>query len=410
MKKFNKIIVSIIAVIIFIFISLNVYIVNSYYSDNNKLYLVEINRIENLIKQGKENFSLSQFNYVYDVKKYDGSNNFYKSSSQYQIRKINDKIYRFDYKDNNILKEKYILAVNISLSVLSLILVSVLLFIKYKILKPFDRLKGIPRQLSKGHLNLPIYESKNKYFGKFIWSVNILNEELKKAKENQLKLTKEKQTTLLSLSHDIKTPLCAIKLYAKAMSKNLYKDTKTQYEIADKINNKVYQIENYINHITRLSNEDFLSLEVNNDEFYMSVLIDNIKSYYLDKLSLLQIDFNVNDYCDILLKGDIDRAVEVVQNIMENAVKYGDGKYINIDFQTEDDIFLVEITNSGCTLTKEELNHIFDSFWRGSNIKNENGSGLGLYIAQQLMRKMHGEIFAKIKDRDICITVAFTKA
>lgn len=79
-------------------------------------------------------------------------------------------------------------------------------------------------------------------------------------------------------------------------------------------------------------------------------------------------------------------------------------------FSEEENCQLVTIENSGCVLSETELPHIFDSFWRGSNIGKNRGSGLGLYIARQLMGKMGGEIFADIRKECMDITVVFQKA
>lgn len=94
---------------------------------------------------------------------------------------------------------------------------------------------------------------------------------------------------------------------------------------------------------------------------------------------------------------------------MENALKYGDGKYITISFSTEEDCCLITVKNSGCTLKEDELPHLFDSFYRGSNVGNAKGSGLGLYICRQLMHMMDGEIFAEIKENEFLATVVIHK-
>lgn len=88
----------------------------------------------------------------------------------------------------------------------------------------------------------------------------------------------------------------------------------------------------------------------------------------------------MDSYCDCILKGDFARSVEVLQNVIENALKYGDGHAIEIIFSEEDNCQLITVRNSGCTLPETELPHIFDSFWRGSNSEKSQGSGLGLYI------------------------------
>ena len=110
-----------------------------------------------------------------------------------------------------------------------------------------------------------------------------------------------------------------------------------------------------------------------------------------------------------LLYGDLDRAVEVLQNVCENALKYGDGKQIHISFDEEEDCKLITVENSGCSLKEEEFTYIFDSFYRGSNSDKAKGSGLGLYICKSILHKMDGEIFAKEKNGMFAITVVLKK-
>ncbi|MDE6595597.1 MAG: HAMP domain-containing histidine kinase, partial [Oscillospiraceae bacterium] len=228
-------------------------------------------------------------------------------------------------------------------------------------------------------------------------------------KKRELDLQKDKKMLLLSLSHDIKTPLSAIKLYSKALSKGLYESREKQLEIAENINAKADEIECYVSQIVTASREDFLSFDVNMEEFYLSELVTKIKEYYTEKLFLIGTEFSVYDYSDCLLNGDFDRSIEVLQNVMENAVKYGDGKSIALNFSEEEGCILITVRNSGCTLADTDLPNVFDSFWRGANAESIAGSGLGLYISRCLMRKMNGEIFAEIKDRVMCVTAVFTK-
>ena len=63
--------------------------------------------------------------------------------------------------------------------------------------------------------------------------------------------------------------------------------------------------------------------------------------------------------------GDIERLIEVFENIIENAIKYGDGKSIKVTFSDEDYCKLITVSNSGTPIPRTEFVHMFESFWRG---------------------------------------------
>ena len=113
---------------------------------------------------------------------------------------------------------------------------------------------------------------------------------------------------------------------------------------------------------------------------------------------------------DCILKCDIDRLIEAIQNLMENAIKYGDGKKIQISFDDEEGCKLITVSNTGCSLEKSELASIFDSFYRGSNTDNISGNGLGLFIVKQLMQKMDGDVFVKTCEDIFEVTLVVRKA
>ena len=122
-------------------------------------------------------------------------------------------------------------------------------------------------------------------------------------------------------------------------------------------------------------------------------------------MALLKINFEIEQVPDKLLVGDLERLVEVFDNIIENAIKYGDGDYIRVSFHEEDYRQLIRIENSGAPISQNELPHMFSSFWRGSNVGNKPGNGLGLYIGKQLLKKMDGDIFAETKDHVVAIVL-----
>lgn len=410
MKAWRNIFAVFAVMLSLIFAGANLLLISLNSNETGRPYRVEINRAALQIEQeGFDNLDLSQYKYLKKVTEY--REDFYNSDSDYLIKEISGRLYRFDYSIQN--NENRILitaAVNVILAAAGLAVFGLLLYIRQKILSPFNTLSDIPYKLSKGNLTAPVKETKNRYFGRFLWGIDLLRENIEQQKQREFELQKEKKTLLLSLSHDVKTPLSAIKLYSKALSKDLYTDREKQREIAESINQKADEIENYISQIITASREDFLSLEVEQGEFYLLDLVKSISEYYCEKLSLVKTEFTVGEYKNTLISGDLNRSIEVLQNAMENALKYGDGKKIELLFPNEDEGVLISVKNTGCTLAKSELSHIFESFWRGENAENIGGSGLGLYIARQLMHKMKGEIFAEIDNDTFTVTAVFSKA
>ena len=407
MKKYNLIFIITLIVMGAVFMVSNI-VLEDTNSDKGRPYRVEIERLCLAISQGGEP-DISDCKYVTNIEKVSGSE-LYNTNSDYMIKTIGNVTYRFDYKASAASNSRSRLVLNISLGVITLAFIAVMLFVRAKLLKPFNRFSSVPYDLSKGKLTEPLEENKSRYFGKFVWGVNMLRENIIEQKQHELELLKEKQTLILSISHDIKTPLSAIKLYSKAMSRGLYTEKEKLAEVAERINKNADDIEKFVTQLTRSASEDFMQLEVNVTEFYLGSVIGEIQKHYFPVLSDRHTEFSVDEYIDCIIKGDPERSVEVLKNLMDNAIKYGDGKYIHIGITEEDGCKLVCVANSGCSLPEGEMLNIFDSFWRGSNTSGKAGSGLGLYICRQLMLKMDGEVFAEQKDGEMRITAVFPKA
>lgn len=404
MKSFNKVIAIALAVIFLMFAAVN--IIPSLSKDSASILNVEINRIVREIEESGNVPDAKNYSTVLSIYKQSGSDDFFVSENEYVIREIDGELYRIEYTEQSE-NNNEMLYINIAFAVLSLFVIVILFYIRHNIIKPFAEITNLPYELSKGNLTIPLKESKSRYFGRFMWGLDMLREKLEESKKSELELKKEKKTMLLSLSHDIKTPLSAIKLYAKALSSGIYKEPQKQLEVYDSINTKADEIEKLVSEIMRNETEDIIAFDIKNGEFYLSEVIDSIKAYYSDKLE--NTDYSIAQYSDCMINGDCDRFIEILQNIIENAIKYGDGKSISISFSDEEDCRIITVKNSGCTLKESELAHIFDSFYRGSNVGSKAGNGLGLYICRQLTKAMGGDVFANIENGYMCVSVVCKK-
>lgn len=297
----------------------------------------------------------------------------------------------------------------LSLAVIFLAVLSILLYVRRSIIKPFHEILDLPYELSKGHLSKEIKESKSRYFGKFLWGLQLLREQLEKHNAKELQLKKDRKLMILSISHDIKTPLSSIKLYAKALYDNLYTSEEKKEDTARKIEEKADQIENYVSELMKTSSTEIFEFDIVMKEFYLRELIEAIRRSYEDKLALHKTEFIIDKYRDKLILGDKDKLIDVFDNLLQNAIKYGDGKRISISFDEEDYCQLIKISNTGEPLPSTHLHHIFESFWRGDNASGKPGNGLGLYICKQLLHKMEGEIFAGIEENGMSFTIVLRK-
>ncbi len=405
MKSFDRLIVIFLLIAAVMFAAVNI-VLSSSANGSVQLHNVEVNRISHEIEHTGAIPDISPFGTILGIYEQDESSAFFESDNEYVIREINGKLYRIEYEERHD-NSRYVLFVNIALGMFTAAVTGLLIFVRFRIIKPFAKMTDLPFEIAKGNLTTPLKESPNRYFGKFIWGLDMLRESTEKSKRSELELQKEKKTMLMSLSHDIKTPLSAIKLYSAALSKGIYTDAAKQKETADNIGAKADEIEKLVNEIMRAQRDDIIHFDIKNDEFYLSPVITGICAYYRDRLT--GTEFTCEEYGNCILYGDPDRLTEVLQNIIENAIKYGDGHYIRLTFSDEEDCRLITVTNSGCTLPEQELVHIFDSFKRGSNVGSKSGSGLGLYICRQLMGAMKGDVFAEIQGGDMCVTVVCRK-
>ncbi len=405
MKKFDRICAVLMVIFLIAAALLNLYLPDYVRS---KQYIVDINRIEYEIKSGK-NADLSAHDSIIAVTPC-SDDDWYDCENEYVIRNINGTLYRIEYRDTDSSVFSRLRAIlNISLAVLFLLTAGLLLYLRLNIVKPFYNISSFPIELAKGNLTNPMKEQKNRYFGKFLWGLDMLRENLEKKNAREIARAKNEKTLLLSLSHDIKTPLASIKLNAKALSKGIYKDRERQIEASESINSHADEIEKYVNEMISKLSDDFVELDINMTSFYLDESINSILTYYTERLKTAGTDFKIEKHTNCMLKGDPDRLTEVLQNIMENAVKYGDGRSISVSFSDEEDCRLVTIKNSGCTLNDSEIPHIFDSFWRGSNTNGKEGSGLGLFICRKLMHGMGGDIFADVDEGYMSVTVVCCK-
>jgi len=228
------------------------------------------------------------------------------------------------------------------------------------------------------------------------YNVNNLSFQLKSNEIERKKLDKLKEEWIGNISHDIKTPLASIQGYAEMMKDPEYQFSQDELrEYAEIIERKSLYIKDVIEDLnlsTRLKNKD---LSLNKKTINIVALLRNIIIDILNdtKYSNRDIEFqyeleNINlDIDEILLR-------RAINNLIYNAIVHNDENVkITVSVEKIDERTHIKIQDFGKGIKKEELDRIFDRYFRGTNTgESHKGSGLGMAIAHDVILTHSGEI------------------
>lgn len=288
------------------------------------------------------------------------------------------------------------------LCVLAIILVFFYIYIK--ILKPFDELKSFAGQIALGNLDVELKYKRVNVFGDFTWAFDHMRTELINARMNEQSAIENNKTVIASLSHDIKTPIASIRGYAEALIMNMDTDKERRRRYADVIIKKCDEV-------AKITNDMFIHSLHNLD--HLVIKKEKVKLGEVIKETLN--DMNVSN--DIVIRGEIlnadidnadkNRICQVIGNIITNARKYAPDGGIEIRTKLEDGIYILSIRDFGKGIDDEDMPFIFDKFYRGKNVRNESGAGLGLFIVRYIMEQMGGRVELKNSNDGLEVNLIF---
>lgn len=269
--------------------------------------------------------------------------------------------------------------------ILLLFLVYVVLLILYlNYIRPFHILQEFAVQVAKGNLELALPIRKNNFFGAFTESFDLMRQELKRARESEYQANISKKELIAELSHDIKTPVATIKATCEVLQVTEQKeDTLRKVGV---IAGKAEMIDNLVGNMFHATMEELEVLKVEPVEESSCIILGMFHDFkYYGQITL------ENDIPECLLYFDKLRLQQVLDNIINNSYKYA-GTEVKVRFIESTEGIIIKIRDSGQGITEDELALIKEKFYRGSNTEGKSGSGLGLYLADNFMKQMGGEI------------------
>ena len=300
---------------------------------------------------------------------------------------------KYTYSDD--IFERIRLAVNIMLGVCFLLIIGAVLFIHFAVFKPFRRLSEYPEKLARLRDIQKLPESKSRYFGKYIWGMNMLTDVLAASSHRIHMLEGQHQKLVSSIAHGVKTPVANIRLYTDAVRTGLYSDTGMTSEIADKIDRNTAKIESMATELMTASEATNDGYDIEKSLFPLSELADLIRSEYTDRMALLRIPFTVECEGSPVMESDKYALYRAVSQLLENALKYGDGSGITVKLMKQDEAFSISVRDKGELLPENELPYVFRSYWRGSNAAEKSGCGIGLYVVHETAKALGGSVHVR---------------
>jgi signal transduction histidine kinase len=204
---------------------------------------------------------------------------------------------------------------------------------------------------------------------------------------------------LNTLSHELKTPLTIIKGYIQYLLK--LKDTESFYNTLNIVLSNIYRLEELVSELIEVSKFISGNVLLKDDIFSLKKLIDFVISKFRSKISnkdiKLVLDINLDDDDEII--GDFEKIRYALQEIIENAYKYGKDKII-IKAYKDNKGFYIQVKDNGVGIKKEIIGEIFHLFSRTNNELNRNvyGLGVGLFLVKKIIDSHNGEIIIKSKE------------
>ena len=223
-------------------------------------------------------------------------------------------------------------------------------------------------------------------------------EELKKALEKEKDLNKLKSRFISMISHELRTPLSTItssielmKLGLEVFKENEQKEKQKTH--LNRVNAQVHRLTRIISDILTLENYTNGTTPTQFEKVNIQNFLNNLIEDYFKDGNVAQIQTLLPTE-DLVVETDSAALSHVVKNIIENAIKYSSesNKKPKLKLTLGEKIYTIEIRDYGMGIPEEEQKHIFDSFFRAKNVANIKGTGLGLNIVQEFVKKLGGKI------------------
>ncbi len=245
-------------------------------------------------------------------------------------------------------------------------------------------------------------------------------QELEKAKEKAEESDRLKSAFLANMSHEIRTPMNGIMGFSQMLQQKEFPREK-QKQFFDIINSRTKHLLRLIDDIVDISKIEVNQLAVNLQQFNINDILNELYNVYKSELiknNKENITFSVKkdlDYSESYLYSDVNRFRQILENLINNAIKFTDEGTIEFGYRIQDNGYILFFVNdTGIGISKNKQEEIFERFRQIDDSSNRayEGTGLGLTISLNLVELLGGKMWVeseKGKGSTFCFTLPFEK-
>ena len=277
---------------------------------------------------------------------------------------------------------------------------SVGLWIYRSIAVPLVKLKKATKNIKEGNLDFVLEVEGNDEFSQLCQDFEEMRKRLKESTEEKILMDKENKELISNISHDLKTPITAVKGYVEGIMDGVADTPEKMDRYVRTIYNKTNEMDHLINELTFYS-----KIDTNRIPYTFSKL--NVEDYFSDCAEELGLEMETRGielvYANYVEKGvqviaDGEQIRRVIHNIVSNAIKYMEKPRGIIQLRVKDvgDFIQIEIEDNGKGIGPKDLPYIFDRFYRTDVSRNSSkgGSGIGLSIVKKILEDHGGKVWA----------------